>query len=177
MTHVDFSSDGQYLQSNCGAYELLFSSVMDGKQITSATELRDVKWDSWTVPLGWASQGELNGCRACTDILTLTLTQPPTLITLYYTPPGIWSGSQDGSDINAVDRSNSGHLLATGDDDASVKLYKFPSCDDNAESITYKVGYLVHWHTRVMNLYSAPDLNTNTAYTAHTYTPRAMRRT
>ena len=103
LTHVDYSSDGQYLQSNCGAYELLFSSVMDGNQITSATELRDVKWDTWTVPLGWGSQG-------------------------------IWNGSQDGSDINCVDRSHTGHLLATGDDDSSVKIFKYPSVSEGTHN-------------------------------------------
>lgn len=34
------------------AYELLFCDTTTGRQITSATELRDVKWGSWTCTLG-----------------------------------------------------------------------------------------------------------------------------
>ena len=57
ITHIDFSSDGKYLQSNCGAYELLFWDVARGRQITSASSLRDTKWATWTCTLGWPVQG------------------------------------------------------------------------------------------------------------------------
>jgi hypothetical protein len=36
----------------CSAYELLFCDTTTGRQITSATELRDVKWATWTCTLG-----------------------------------------------------------------------------------------------------------------------------
>jgi WD40 repeat protein len=94
---------------------LLFCKLADGSQ-QHATKLRDEKWDSWTCPLGWASQG-------------------------------IWSGSQDGSDINTVCRSHSGHLLAVGDDDSSVKLFRYPCSEEGSSAITYK-GHSSH----VMNV-------------------------
>ena len=56
ISHFDFSSDSRFMQSTCGAYELLFSDVITGKQITSATELKDVRWSSWTLTLGWPVQ-------------------------------------------------------------------------------------------------------------------------
>jgi hypothetical protein len=34
------------------AYELLFCDTTSGRQITNATELRDVKWATWTCTLG-----------------------------------------------------------------------------------------------------------------------------
>jgi WD40 repeat protein len=40
ITHLDFSKDSQHLQSTCGAYELLFWSTKDGKQIKSAMSLK-----------------------------------------------------------------------------------------------------------------------------------------
>lgn len=52
INHLDISLDGQFLQSNCSAYELLFSDLKSGKQITSATEVKDVKWLTWTCTLG-----------------------------------------------------------------------------------------------------------------------------
>ena len=57
ITHIDFSADSRYMQSNCGAYELLFWNTADGKQITSASSLRDTEWATWTCTLGWPVQG------------------------------------------------------------------------------------------------------------------------
>lgn len=52
VNHIDLSVDGRFMQSNCSAYELLFCDTTTGKQITSASELRDVKWATWTCTLG-----------------------------------------------------------------------------------------------------------------------------
>merc|ERR1711871_480849 len=57
ITHIDFSSDDRYLQSNCGAYELLFWDLDKGKQIKSSSSLRDTAWDTWTCTIGWPGQG------------------------------------------------------------------------------------------------------------------------
>lgn len=37
---------------------------------------------------------------------------------------GIWSGTMDGTDVNAVHRSHSGRLLATADDFGKVNVYR-----------------------------------------------------
>jgi microtubule-associated protein-like 6 len=57
ITNMDFSSDGQYLQSTSGAHELLFWKTKDGSRVTSNTTVRDVKWHTWTCTLGWPVQG------------------------------------------------------------------------------------------------------------------------
>jgi microtubule-associated protein-like 6 len=57
ISHFDFSSDSQYLQSNCGAFELLFHETDTGMHIPAASRLKDVRWASWNCTLGWASQG------------------------------------------------------------------------------------------------------------------------
>jgi WD40 repeat protein len=56
ITHLDFSHDSKVLQSNCGAYELLFWNVETGQQIKSATSVRDVSWATWSCVLGWPVQ-------------------------------------------------------------------------------------------------------------------------
>jgi microtubule-associated protein-like 6 len=104
ITHFDFSSDSRYLQSNCGAYELLFCDVTSGKHVTSASELKDVHWATWTCTLGWPVQG-------------------------------IWPAGADGTDINSVDRSHSGHLVATSDDFGKVRVLKYPCVDEGSPSL------------------------------------------
>lgn len=74
-------------------------------------------WSSWTLPLGWPVQG-------------------------------IWLPGMDGSDINAVDRSNQPvkdgyQLLATADDLSKVKVFRYPSSEDQSEFTTGK-GHSSH---------------------------------
>ncbi|CAK66752.1 unnamed protein product (macronuclear) [Paramecium tetraurelia] len=107
ITHIDFSIDGNHLHSNCGGYELLFWELQTGKQLPNgANQLRDEKWLTWTTPYGWPVQG-------------------------------IWPDIQDGSDINAAVRSNKTynekdkppdnyHLIATGDDNSQIKVFRYP---------------------------------------------------
>ena len=57
ITHFDFSADGQYVQSNCGAYELNFCDANSGEHIPAISTLKDVHWSTWTCPMGWPVQG------------------------------------------------------------------------------------------------------------------------
>uniref|UniRef100_K3WHU2 EF-hand domain-containing protein n=1 Tax=Globisporangium ultimum (strain ATCC 200006 / CBS 805.95 / DAOM BR144) TaxID=431595 RepID=K3WHU2_GLOUD len=68
ITHIDFSSDSKILQSNCGAYELLFSDATNGRHITSASSTKDTQWQTWTCVLGWPVQGIWPPCSDGTDV-------------------------------------------------------------------------------------------------------------
>lgn len=57
LTHLDFSQCSSFLQSSSGDYELLYWDAKSGSQIKSATNTRDVKWSTWTLPIGWPVQG------------------------------------------------------------------------------------------------------------------------
>lgn len=58
-SHVDFSEDGRYLQSNSENFELMYWNVANGKQLMhGAIELRDTKWRTWTCPMGWPVREE-----------------------------------------------------------------------------------------------------------------------
>jgi microtubule-associated protein-like 6 len=54
---------------------------------------------------------------------------------------GIWEQEMDGSDINAVDRSNKTYgdkgmkLIASGDDRGQVRLLEYPCLIKNSESV------------------------------------------
>jgi WD40 repeat protein len=57
ITALDFSVDGSRLQSVSGDYELLFWDCNSGRQVLSATEMRDTRWARFTCTLGWPVQG------------------------------------------------------------------------------------------------------------------------
>jgi len=51
---------------------------------------------------------------------------------------GIWGAEDDGSDINAVDRSNKihpdgYHLIATANDSSLVKMFRYPSVEERSK--------------------------------------------
>jgi len=50
---------------------------------------------------------------------------------------GIWPKGSDGTDINAVSRSNDEKLLATSDDFGQVKLFRFPCVDQTQKFRSY----------------------------------------
>uniref|UniRef100_A0A8C7RAR7 EMAP like 1 n=1 Tax=Oncorhynchus mykiss TaxID=8022 RepID=A0A8C7RAR7_ONCMY len=50
---------------------------------------------------------------------------------------GLWSDGSDGTDINAVSRSNDKRLLVTGDDFGKVQLFSFPCSQFRAPSHVY----------------------------------------
>ena len=56
ITHLDFSNDSKFLQSNSGDYELLFWDT-SGTHITAAARMRDTQWATWSCTLGWPVQG------------------------------------------------------------------------------------------------------------------------
>jgi len=126
ITHCDVSRDSCYLQSTCGAYELLFWDLNTGKQITSgATMLRDERWATWTCNLGWPVQGIY---PKCTD--------------------GTFIHSVDRSHTTIRDQSASEDLknpsiLAVGNNNGQVCLYNFPCTIKNSDYV-YGVGHSSH---------------------------------
>ena len=113
ITHFDFTADSKFIQSNCGAYELLFHDAATGAQEPSgASKLRDAAWATWTCTLGWPVQG-------------------------------IWPAFADGTDVNSVDRSHSGALLALGDDNGNVKLFNYPVVAPRASAVSFE-GHSSH---------------------------------
>ncbi|CAM9158468.1 unnamed protein product, partial [Scytosiphon promiscuus] len=104
VTHVDFSSDGNYVQSADGAGSLLFAVAATGIQIPSAAAVKDIEWGTWTLPFGWATRGVW-----------------PTA-----------AGNDPGAEVTCAKRSfasgeSSCPLLAAGDNFGRVRLFKYPA--------------------------------------------------
>ena len=58
VTHLDFSAESivsrpRYLMTNSLSYEVLFFDAITGKHISKCSELRDVKWQTWSCTFGW----------------------------------------------------------------------------------------------------------------------------
>lgn len=113
ITHLDWSTDSNFLHSNCGAYELLYWDVQGLKQIPNgSTQFRNEHWATWTCSLGWPIEG-------------------------------IYSMKTDGSEISSVDRSHIKHpggyyLVGVGDDFGHVKVYRYPSRKKDSEAVVGK---------------------------------------
>lgn len=128
ITHFDWSCDGNYLHSNCGAYELLFWDSNNGRQLTSgASMLKDEQWHTWTCVIGWPVQG-------------------------------IYPAFADGTDVNAVDRSKikfgnkEYEIVATSDDFGLLKIFRYPCLTKGSEGVIGR-GHSSH----VTNVRFSPD--------------------
>ena len=104
LTHMDWSSNGDFLRSNDGAYELLFHSLAvpsAPKQVVSAQHLRDEVWASHTCVFCWTNVGVIK--------------------------------EGDGTFVNSVDATMVGGpakdkpLIVTADDEGKVGLYRWPA--------------------------------------------------
>jgi WD40 repeat protein len=97
ITSVDWSADGSYIRSVCGAYELLFFNGNSYEQDPSgASNTTGTQWATNNAKFGWLVDGIF--------------------------PPGT-----DGSHINYVDFSSDGQLIATGDDYGLVNIFRNPA--------------------------------------------------
>ena len=126
ITSLDWSADGKFIQSNCGAYELLFHSAESGEQQTGgATKFRDEKWATFSCKLG--------------IYINLFITRKT--ISLYFIVgwpvQGIFPPNTDGSHVNGVDRSQNQQLFAVGDDWGFVNLYNNPN-DKESKANSYR---------------------------------------
>ncbi|KAF4802612.1 hypothetical protein TURU_023792 [Turdus rufiventris] len=52
ITHIDWSVDSKFLQTNDGAGERLFYKMPSGKHLTSKDEIKGIHWASWTCVIG-----------------------------------------------------------------------------------------------------------------------------
>ena len=114
VTHFDFSSDSAFLQSNCGAFELLFADVSNGSHMPVASVLRDQLWDTQTCPFGWSVQGLWPKAE---EVL--------------------------GTDVHACDRSRSKKLLVSSDAFGALRLHRYPCLVQGSGHKCYQ-GHSLH---------------------------------
>jgi microtubule-associated protein-like 1/2 len=57
ISHLDWSTDSGFLQTNSGDYELMYWNALTGKQITNVASMKETKWATQCCILGWSVQG------------------------------------------------------------------------------------------------------------------------
>jgi microtubule-associated protein-like 6 len=137
ITHLDFSRDSRWIQSTCGAYELLFWDVRSPnpgraytskkpkriRQQTSASAMRDIEWSTWTCTLGWPVQGIWPKCADGTDINSVHLSNDL---------------SKDDSSVKKISRT-----LITADDSGMLKMFRYP-CIEKGAPFAVESGHSSH---------------------------------
>merc|ERR1719198_1871101 len=103
ITHLDWSADSRLIQSQCGAYEIIYWDVASAKILRSLDDLveADQEWYTYTLTLGFPMMG-------------------------------IFPNYSDGSDVNAAHRSRTGSHLVTADDHGKIKMFHAPCVVEDA---------------------------------------------
>lgn len=114
IVNMDWSQDGTYMRSNCGAHEVLYWNISDSgcKQDKSGrSNTTGVEWATKHTKFGW-----------CVD--------------------GIFPVGTDGTHINGVNGSNDGQLVVTGDDYGLVNIFRDP-CRNGSKPLSLR-GHSEH---------------------------------
>ncbi|XP_037829319.1 echinoderm microtubule-associated protein-like 4 isoform X2 [Kryptolebias marmoratus] len=107
ITHLDWSPDNHYIMSNSGDYEILYWDVTKGCEL-------------------------IRNRSECKDIDWATYT-----CVLGFHVFGVWPEGSDGTDINALMRSNNRKVIALADDFCKVHLFAYPCSKAKAPSHKY----------------------------------------
>ena len=125
MTSIDLSVDASHFQVATRTNELQFYSVVDGTRIASPTVLRDTKWMTITVPLGWNVQGcwKCAGGPAKEDDAIDDVEQAPRFLKIIRNN----KNNNSAPYVTSVHRSPNLRYLAKGCLDGSVAVYNYPT--------------------------------------------------
>ncbi|KAK9824333.1 hypothetical protein WJX72_009517 [[Myrmecia] bisecta] len=117
VTHLDWSADSKVIQSNCGAYELLYFDASSGKQVKA--NQRDTPWATWTCILGFPVMGIWHNTSDGTDINAACRSQA--------------CPQHNETDV----LKGEGQCVVTSSDDGRVRLFNYPCVVDGAACREY----------------------------------------
>jgi len=118
VTHIDWSDDGSMMKSTDGNPELLYWNTQNGSQITSAAQMKDVDWATYSTIVGWPVQGIFRKLEGQVKQMDMT-------------------------DVNMVSIDKDRTLIALGDDYGQVAMYKYP-CTKATDKGDYYNGHSSH---------------------------------
>ena len=140
INHLDFSDDGEFIQSCSSSYELLYHSTETGKQITKSSTFSDTKWATWTCIFGWPVQGIWPECSSGDDINSCDVDKTRKVIVtgddfskvkLFRYPSPVekaayYQYNGHSSHVTCVRfMKDNKHVISIGGNDKSIFQYKF----------------------------------------------------
>uniref|UniRef100_A0A672R646 Uncharacterized protein n=1 Tax=Sinocyclocheilus grahami TaxID=75366 RepID=A0A672R646_SINGR len=135
VTHLDWSTDSQFIVTNSGDYEILFWEASSGKHITSADAVRNLEWATSTCVLGFNVFGIWPEGADGTDINALCKSHDNNLLAsaddfgkvlLFSNPcsqpraPSHIYGGHSSHVTNVAFLHDDSHLISTGGKDTSI---------------------------------------------------------
>uniref|UniRef100_A0A667ZRD4 EMAP like 2 n=1 Tax=Myripristis murdjan TaxID=586833 RepID=A0A667ZRD4_9TELE len=140
VTHLDWSTDSQYLVTNSGDYEILFWEASSGKHVTSMDTVRNLEWATSTCPLAFSTFGVWPDGADGTDINAVCRSHDGSLLAsaddfgkvhLFSFPcsqpraPSHMYGGHSSHVTNIAFLHDDSHLISTGGKDTSVLQWVF----------------------------------------------------
>jgi len=129
VTAVDFTTDGAYLQSDSVDSEHLYYSTSDGAYYKIPSQLKNVKWDTWTCKMGWPVQGcwpKITSGKKREELFAAAAEEGKVGIAAVSPEP------------TTVHRSKAQDMLAVGYQDGAVKIFRYPCLSKNASYASLK---------------------------------------
>uniref|UniRef100_A0A671NNU3 Echinoderm microtubule-associated protein-like 2 n=1 Tax=Sinocyclocheilus anshuiensis TaxID=1608454 RepID=A0A671NNU3_9TELE len=135
VTHLDWSTDSQFIVTNSGDYEILFWEASSGKHITSADAVRNLEWATSTCVLGFSVFGIWPEGADGTDINAVCRSHGNNLLAsaddfgkvhLFSNPcsqpraPSHIYGGHSSHVTNVAFLHEDSHLISTGGKDTSI---------------------------------------------------------
>uniref|UniRef100_UPI0037E807B5 echinoderm microtubule-associated protein-like 2 isoform X2 n=1 Tax=Semicossyphus pulcher TaxID=241346 RepID=UPI0037E807B5 len=135
VTHLDWSSDSQFLMTNSGDYEILFWEASSGKHVTNMDTVRNLEWATSTCTLGFNTFGIWPDGADGTDINAVCRSHDGSLLTsaddfgkvhLFSFPcsqpraPSHEYGGHSSHVTNVAFLHDDSHLISTGGKDTSI---------------------------------------------------------
>ncbi|XP_077064342.1 echinoderm microtubule-associated protein-like 2 isoform X2 [Siphateles boraxobius] len=135
VTHLDWSTDSQFIVTNSGDYEILYWEASSGKHVTSADAVRNLEWATSTCVLGFNVFGIWPEGADGTDINAVCRSHDNNLLAsaddfgkvhLFSNPcsqpraPGHVYGGHSSHVTNVAFLHDDSHLISTGGKDTSI---------------------------------------------------------
>ena len=149
VTHIDFGEVNEsVIQSNSTSYDILFHDLNSGNMIPGgATSYKDETWATYTLPIGWASQGIWPPCASGDDINAVDRDKTRKILAtaddwgkvkLFKYPCPVEKSSfnryvgHSSHVTNVRFTSSNNYLISTGGNDKAIFQWRHKS-DDQAE--------------------------------------------
>ncbi|KAL2096531.1 hypothetical protein ACEWY4_008679 [Coilia grayii] len=135
VTHLDWSTDSQFIVTNSGDYEILYWEASSGKHITSMDAVRNLEWATSTCVLGFSVFGiwpdgadgtDLNAVCRSHDGALLASADDFGKVHLFSSPcsqpraPSHQYGGHSSHVTNVAFLHDDSHLISTGGKDTSI---------------------------------------------------------